>query len=277
MRDRQYSLVSRSHLLRMTRLAQRAVDYAIKAYELGSHELCHVVRNTGDELRELQLNIGDRGRLLCAEGRPVDTESTAASCVLRVYSALQVTYFAAAEIAQNTVFLLESGRKIQSPSKTVTTNFVNGLVRLYTVALFDEEIQHARMILQVNEAHRRFDLQLNLREEELIYRNDASARFELAITHCLAQIAEQAYEIADTIMQWLDGKDCVGGPSKRARKHALCRFWPDSCSDLPAISTTPDGSNWVRLSIPRTARQVIAQRGQLGPLKSARVYVMNEG
>jgi hypothetical protein len=215
MRDRQYSLVSRSHLLRMTRLAQRAVDYSIKAYELGSHELCHIVRNTGDELRELQLNIGDRGRLLCAEGRPVDTESTAASCVLRVYSALQVTYFAAAEIAQNTVFLLESGRKIQSPSKTVTTSFVNGLVRLYTVALFDEQIQHARMILQVNEAHRRFDLQLILREEELIYRNDASARFELAITHCLAQIAEQAYEIADTIMQWLDGKDCVGGPSKR--------------------------------------------------------------
>ena len=102
MRDRQYSLVSRSHLLRMTRLAQRAVDYSIKAYELGSYELCHIVRNTEDELRELQLNIGDRGRLLRAEGRPVDTESTAASCALRVYSGLQVTYFAAAEIAQNT-------------------------------------------------------------------------------------------------------------------------------------------------------------------------------
>jgi hypothetical protein len=202
MRDRQYSLVSRSHLLRMTRLAQRAVDYSIKAYELGSFELCHIVRNTEDELCKLQLNIGDRGRLLRAEGRPVDTESTASSCALRVYSALQVTYFAAAEIAQNTMLLLESGRKTQFPSKMVTTNFVNGLVRLYTVALFDEDIQHARMILKVNEGHRQFDLQLSLREEELNYRNDARARFELAITHCLAQIVEQAHEIANTLMQW---------------------------------------------------------------------------
>jgi hypothetical protein len=213
MRDRQYSLVSRSHLLRMTRLAQRAVDYSIKAYELGSCELCHIVRNTEDELRELQLNIGDRGRLLRAEGMPVDTESTAASCALRVYSALQITCFAAAEIGQNTLLLLEGGRKTLSPSQMMTTNFVNGLVRLYTVALFDEEIQHARTILQVDEGHRRFDLQLSLREEELIHQNDASARFELAITHCLAQIAEQAYEIANTIMQWLDGEDCAGAPT----------------------------------------------------------------
>lgn len=222
MRDRQYSLVSRSHLLRMTRLAQRAVDYSIKAYELGSYELCHIVRNTEDELRELQLNIGDRGRLLRAEGMPVDIESTAASCALRVYSALQVTYFAAAEIAQNTVLLLESGRKTQSLSQMVTTNFVNGLVRLYTVALFNEEIQYARMILQVDEGHRRFDLQPSLGEEELIHQNDAIAGFELAITHCLAQIAEQAYEIASTIMQWLDAKDCAGVPKTAQQVIAHC-------------------------------------------------------
>ena len=223
MRDRQYSPVSRFHLLRMTRLVQRAVDYSIKAYELGSCELCHIVRNTEDELRELQLNIGDRGRLGRAEGMPVDTESTAASCALRVYSALQVTYFAAAEIAQNTVLLLEGGRKTQSPSQVMTTNFVNGLVRLYTVALFDEEIQHARTILQVDEGHRRFDLQLSVREEELIQQNDASARFELAITHCLAQIAEQAYEIANTIMQWLDAKNCAGARKTAQQVIAQCR------------------------------------------------------
>jgi hypothetical protein len=242
MQDLKYSPVSRSHLLRMTRLAQRAVDYSIKAYELGSYEFCHTVRNTEDELRELQLNIGDRGRLLRAEGSPVDTESTAASCALRVYSALQVTCFAAAEIAQNTVLLLESGRKTQSPSKLVTTNFVNGLVRLYTVALFDEEIQYARMILRVDEGHRRFDLHLNLREEELIYRNDASARFELAITHCLTQIAEQAYEIANTIMQWLDGKDCAGASSERGVSMLFVdsdRIPPPDCQRSRRLLTAP--------------------------------------
>jgi len=216
MQDRQCSPLSRSHLLRMTRLAQRAVDYSIKAYELGSYEICYIVRNTEDELCKLQLNIGDRGRLLRAEGRPVDTESTAASCALRVYSALQITCFAATEIAQNTLLLLESGRKTKSPSKMETANFVNGLVRLYTVALFKEETQHARLILQASEGHRRFGLPLDLWEDELIYRDGANARFELAITHCLAQIAEQAHEIADTIMLWLDGKDCLSIPIERA-------------------------------------------------------------
>ena len=61
-----------------------------------------------------------------------------------------------------------------------------------------------------------FDLLLNRRVEELTYRNDIDAGFELVITHCLAQIVEQAHEIADTIMQWLDGKDCVRLP-ERAR------------------------------------------------------------
>jgi hypothetical protein len=206
MQGHQYSPISRSHLLRMTRLAQRAVDYSVKAYELGGYEICHVVCNTEDELRRLQLNIGDRGRLLRAEGMPVDTESTAASCALRVYGALQVTYFAATEIAQNTLLLLKSGRKTKSPSKMETANFVNGLVRLYTVALFREEAQHARMIFQASEGHRRFGLPLDLWQDELIHRVSANARFELAITHCLAQIAEQAHEIADTIMLWLHGR-----------------------------------------------------------------------
>jgi hypothetical protein len=216
MQDHQYNPLSRSHLLRMTRLAQRAVDYSIKAYELGSHEICHIVRNTEDELRNLQLNIGDRGRLLRAEGRPVNTESTAASCALRVYGALQVTYFAATEIAQNTLLLLEGGRKTKSLSKIETANFVNGLVRLYTVALLKEETQHARVILEANEDPTRVGLSLHLVDEERIHRNGANARFELAITHCLAQIAEQAHEIADTIMLWLDGKDCFSVPSERA-------------------------------------------------------------
>lgn len=216
MQDRKHGPISRGHLLRMAMLAQRAVDYSVKAYELGSYEICHIVCNTEDELRRLQLNIGDRGRLLRAEGRPVDTESTAASCALRVYSALRVTYFAATEIAQNTLLLLESRRKTESPSKTKTANFVNGLVRLYTVALFKEETQHARMILQASEGHRRLGLPPDLWEGELIHGVSANARFELAITHCLAQIAEQAHEIAGTMMLWLDGKDYFSVPSERA-------------------------------------------------------------
>ena len=39
------SFLSRSHILRMAMLSQRAVDYSINAYTLNSAELCRQVSN----------------------------------------------------------------------------------------------------------------------------------------------------------------------------------------------------------------------------------------
>jgi hypothetical protein len=52
MPDRKHSPISRDHLLRMTMFAQRAVDYSIEAYELGSCEICHIVCKAEDELAD---------------------------------------------------------------------------------------------------------------------------------------------------------------------------------------------------------------------------------
>ena len=56
----------RSQLLAMLRLTQRAVDYSIKAYELGKPEFCQHVSANGPQVRTLQRSIANRSRALLA-------------------------------------------------------------------------------------------------------------------------------------------------------------------------------------------------------------------
>jgi hypothetical protein len=195
----------------MTMLSQRSVDYAIKAYELSNIEICRLASTTESDLRELQLHIGNRGRTLNAAGASLDTESISACCALRVYSALQVTYTTATEIAQCTSLLLESGDVTESSFSTwkEAGRFVNGLVGLYTVALFKKEIQHAKVILDSRDRRKWFERALKLTRDAIIRGAGSNAKFEVSIVHCLGQIAEQAYEIADATALWLEGHDCL--------------------------------------------------------------------
>src|ERR1700685_1613838 len=65
-----------------------------------SHLLSRMVHEGEAEWRQLQCGIGNRGRALRATGTPVDSDSPFASCELRVFGALRVTYAAALQIAQ---------------------------------------------------------------------------------------------------------------------------------------------------------------------------------
>jgi hypothetical protein len=47
----QHIHVLRSELLAMARLTQRAVDYSIRAYQLGRPEFCRHASNTDDEVQ----------------------------------------------------------------------------------------------------------------------------------------------------------------------------------------------------------------------------------
>ena len=208
--------VLRSDLLQMSRLSQRAVDYSIKAYQLGRPEFCQHVCNTEQDLRRLQRSIAERGHTLLADGLPVDSHSCLASFALRICSALDITYTAATGIAQNTMLHLEDGRVAGSPALEEMGHLVNSLVRLCTVALFKEEVQHAKTVLQNDGTGQWFDLAAYQAHSDPTQRTSAQARFELAISKSLGQIAEQAHEIADAIAFLLVGKDCIGATHQRA-------------------------------------------------------------
>lgn len=206
----------RSQLLKMSRLSQRAVDYSIKGYELGRSEFSLEVLSTEREFRDLRLSIVDRGRMVLPKGMPISADSRFTCCALRICQALHCTYNAAAAIALETTLGLEGGRRVESSVVHDLGRFVNSIVRLCTVALFNGNLQHAKVVLQ-NEAGRRwFNLTLHQAESDLSQRSGAHAKFELALIESLRQIAERSYEIAHETAMWLEGKDCFSPARQRA-------------------------------------------------------------
>ena len=199
METQRHSYLSRSHLLKMAMFAQRAVSYSIKSYELGTLEIHRLLWKHDQQWPNLNRRIADRGRTLIAGGMLVGGDSLKGDCAVRIYSALQVTYTAAAEIAHCAALMVELRQRSPSPQLGELGCFVNSLVRLCTVALFKKEVRYARRILLNHRGPHQFKMALCRTQYELIRSKEAPARFELAIAAALEQIAEQAYEIAQAL------------------------------------------------------------------------------
>ena len=216
MQKRRESL--RSQLLKMSRLSQRAVDYSIKGYELGKPEYSREVLSKEKEFRDLRLSIVDRGRMVLPKEMPVSADSRFTCSALRICHALQNTYDAAAAIAIETAHGYENSRRIDSPVVLDLGKFVNSLVRLCTVALFNEDLQHARLALRNAQGRLWFNLSLRQAQRELRARPEPQANFELAIVENLSQIAERSYEVAHETAMWLEGADCFN-PARQRLPH----------------------------------------------------------
>jgi phosphate uptake regulator len=205
----QHIQVLHAQLLEMSKLSQRAVDYSIKAYELGCPEFCRHVRYTDHELRDIHFCLADRCRKLLMAGLPADSDSRFVWSAFRICSTLQATYIAAAEIAQNTMLFLESGQVQESMALKEMGQTVNRLVRLCSVALLKEEVQHAKIVLRNEGVRRWFELIAYHVRSDIGQGIGAQATFELAIAKSLGEIAKQAHEMADAITVWLERKVCI--------------------------------------------------------------------
>ena len=229
-----HSILLRSHMLRMTLLSQRAVDYSIKAYALNSTELCERVNSAKREVCKLELCIGDRGRSLLIAGETIDSHSLPACCSLRIYSALRLMITAATEIAQNIVVLATHKRKTIFPQTIEIGNSVNGLVRLCSVALFEQETSLAKSVLHIEGGRRRFDIGLLRARLDLLRRSDTHCKCEMAIVNCIGHIAEQSYEVAEEIIVWLEGVGCAN-----LRDFGLARQHRLASQQLADLNRTP--------------------------------------
>jgi hypothetical protein len=187
----------RSHLLKMTMLSQRAVDYSIKAHQLGASEVSQLFVNYDREWRDLHCRIGDRGRRLSASGLLIDADSIIADGALRIYSALYVIYTAACEIAHLGSLMVEYERTSESPRLAEIARFINSLVRLCAVALFTRDVQHAKMVLDDRRGWQGCELALCRTRRLLMQNTSPQAGLELAFARALGQIAAQAYELAE--------------------------------------------------------------------------------
>jgi phosphate uptake regulator len=212
--------VLRLHLLDMSKLSQRAVDYAIKGYRLGSPEFCRYVRNGDCELGQLQRRITDMCQKLMTRELAVDSvdfvnEPTVDSrarftvSAVQICGALQSICTATSEIAHHTMLLLEDARVTASAALEKVCYLVNRFMCLCIIALFKKESQHAETVLQNREIERLFDQAFKDLRNDSSGRITIQAALELAITNSLRQIATKTREFAEAVVFWLEGRKCA--------------------------------------------------------------------
>jgi phosphate uptake regulator len=200
----------RIQLFKMAKLSQRATDYAIKAYESARPEFSRLVLDARVELSSLEGSIAVQGQGLLAAKLPSASDLCFVKSAMRIGRALRVTYAAATEIAQSVMLASRSRTALPSPELQDIGLFTNSQVRLYTVALFNREIHHAKQVLNNNTAAQRRGAALYRPLKDLAARATTLTPFELSTIRSLGQIVEQAHEISEAIIVWLECRDCFG-------------------------------------------------------------------
>ena len=201
----QYIQNLRLQLLDMSRVVQRAVDYSIKAYKLGSPEFCSSVRDSTHEVDILHREITEIARDLLLMELPRESDVRFALSAVLICEAFHSIHAQAVKIAANDMRLLEDRCAVGCAGLTRMGEMVNCLMRLCIIALFDEEAAHAETVLRNHGVERIFELPFYDESTRMDQRLRAQAGYELAITKSLRQITKETCEIADAIVFWLKG------------------------------------------------------------------------
>jgi phosphate uptake regulator len=207
----------RHHLLDMSKLTHRAVDYAIKGYRLGSPEFCRFVRRSDLQFGELRRRVNALCRKLLMKDVISDPRSLMNEMVtdpdirftisaLLICDALHAICTAAFEIAHHTMMLLESACSPACEALEKLCHLANRMMCLSIVALFKNQTQHAEAVLQNHEAIARLAGQATSNLREAARHAAIPAALQLAITNSLSQIARQAHTIAEATVYWLAGR-----------------------------------------------------------------------
>jgi phosphate uptake regulator len=199
--------VLRVQLVEMSRLSQRALDYSIKGYQLGSPEFSRSVRTTERELEQHHQRIKDICRKLAARKVTDSGDCRFVLIAMRLSSALRATYRAAIQIAQDTPSFFESSRMPKHAALCNLGDLVNSLVRLCIVALFKQEARYAQTVLQSQAVWRRCEFVFESMHESDHQVTDEEDTFEPAIARSLGTVARQAHDMADAILFWLNESD----------------------------------------------------------------------
>jgi phosphate uptake regulator len=199
--------VLRVPLLQMSRLSQRALDYSIKGYQLGSLDFSRSVLSTESELEQHHHQIKEICRKLAAQKVTDSSDSRFVLIALRLSSALLTIFRAAVQIAQDTPALLESDRMPRHAALCTLGDLVNSLMRLCLVALFKQEVSYAETVLQSQAVWRRCELVFDSMCEADHPTTDKQDIFEPAIARSLGTVARQTHDMADAILFWLKESD----------------------------------------------------------------------
>jgi hypothetical protein len=223
----QYVETTRLCLIDMCRQSQRCVDYAIKSFQLGRPEIYANARENSSEMDTLQRDVTEYALEIFNMGLADDEQLRFAVSSVRIAVALRAMHRSAGEIAAESARIFDDCAEMASEDPGKLGDLANRLVRLCTVALFEETIEHAGLVLRANRNAAVFGAMFldwykwNQRVPGI------HAHSALAVMRNLNDILQQAHEMADAIAFWL-------------REH---------CQDLPDGSTEPEGWDHLGFSI----------------------------
>jgi phosphate uptake regulator len=188
-------------------MCQRVVDYALKAYSLGSTECCTIVGNNKAEISLLHLQIEEITREILSMEISDALDLRFLLSADRICNALKEIHVHADDIATKSMRLLESSGRMRCKELVSMGDVVNRLMRLCVVALFEENIDHAETVLRSEgfecEFETRFFESLNTLDRIDI----AEGVYEIAIADSLNRMARELREVASAIMFWLNDSE----------------------------------------------------------------------
>jgi hypothetical protein len=199
----------RVQLLAMSRLSQRALDYSIKGYELRNLDFSRQISASQCALEEHHRYVKE----LCRDLMNVDigkaSDARFAFAAASINTALHVTYTAAAEVAQDSMRLLECSGIHGCAALERMGQLVNRSIRLCIIALFEKDAAHAKTVLRHQESLRLRELTSTGLHPHVGHWAGAQGDFERSVIRSLGKVAQQAHEIAEAILFWLEGKTPV--------------------------------------------------------------------
>ena len=209
MNPQQHMQTLRVRILAMARLSQRALDDSIKGYTMRNLDFARHVRATDHELEGHHQRIKELTRELTNADISNPLDSRFIFAAVHINTALHATYTAAAQIAQDTMRLLEGSGIHRCADLERMGRLVNGSLRLSVVALFEKNVDHAKAVLRRLESLRLCELTSVDLHPHVDRWAGAQGDFERSVVRNLGVVANQSQETADTILFWLEGNSCV--------------------------------------------------------------------
>ena len=226
MQNQTHLRVLRSELFAMFRTSQRALDYSTKGYELASPEFCLHVRRADAEVQRLSHSIVRRAQELLHSGLLQAKDQHFVSFALKLGHALQMTYAAAARVAEMTMDRLARGSTVPSPETAAMGQEVNRSLRVCVVALFKGTAETANTVLAMTGRETTYAAGISQPCHGPASEGTCLSAAEAVIRKNLAYAAHQVFEMARAIVTWLETRhaifaDCESMPEAQAGARAL--------------------------------------------------------
>jgi len=203
----------RLNLVDMCKVSRRCVDYSIEALKVDNPDLIAGVRDRVCEIDLLHSDVtGIAQDLLLNEQLPLGPYLRFVLSSMRIADALRSIHQSSVEIASNIVRFLGNNGDLALTNLSGLGDSTGKLVELCADSFIDEAIEPAQMVLYTDRFDRDFVINFYEWYRSIDAGDLAQAHYVLAITRHLSHIVQQAREIADAIVFWLEDLDERPGP-----------------------------------------------------------------